>query len=401
MPHPGWLAGLLSRLEPAEAFNEDITELRQQFYVTLRSYFARIQSNGPPRSEEAFTRVQALLDPERPQQRWSDCYEVEQLMVHLFDDEMLQTELRVRLLEAQSNLRPQQADFYKTEAAKAESDKVAGEKSPGDRAAADRAAGVPARERTLLARLVNDLQWRYTLNEAKRRFTKSLTTRTSYIFVFTLAAFATLVFLQFWSLVNVERGDPKLLFVAMAVGAWGAGFSMLTGLKGQVQGCELYDLNLMRAYMMLLSRALIGAGAASILYFFLLSGLLSGKAFPELQAQAPAPGRSVVANGSIVPPAAPAPALQGADRQCANGQPCLTFTDISLLIVWCFIAGFSEKLVPGLLARTEARIDSQQGQGSDRLRPTESSRASTPAKGDADKKEEGGTQTNGEKSSAG
>ena len=147
MPHPGWLAGLLTRLEPAEAFDEDITELRQQFYVTLRSYFARIQSNGPPRSEEAFTRVQALLDPERPQQRWSDCYEVEQLMVHLFDDEMLQTELRVRLLEAQSDLRPQQADFDKTEAAKAESDRVAGEKSPGDRAAADRAGGVPARER--------------------------------------------------------------------------------------------------------------------------------------------------------------------------------------------------------------------------------------------------------------
>ena len=224
---------------------------------------------------------------------------------------------------------------------------------PTARVASRRASG-------LLARLVNDLQWRYTLNEAKRRFTKSLTTRTSYIFVFTLAAFAALVFLKFRSLVNVGRGDPKLLFVAMAVGARGAGFSMLTGLKGQVEGSELYDLNLMRAYMMLVSRALIGAGAASILYFFLLSGLLSGKAFPELEAQAPAPGRSVVATSSTVPPAAPA--LQGADRQCANGQPCLTFTDISLLVVWCFIAGFSEKLVPGLLARTEARVDSQQGQ---------------------------------------
>jgi hypothetical protein len=406
MPRPGWLAGIWDWLEPAEAFDEDITELREQFYVTLRSYFARIQASGQPRSPEAFARVQALLDPKRPQQRWSDCYEVEQLMVHLFDDAMLQTELSVRLLEAQSNLRPQQADFYRTEAAKAESDRVAGEKSPSDKAAADRAAGVPARERTLLARLVNDLQWRYTLNEAKRRFTKSLTSRTSYIFVITLAVFAALVLFKFWSLGDVGRGDPKLLFVAMVVGAWGAGFSMLTGLKGRIEASELYDLNLMRAYMMLVSRALIGAGAASIFYFFLLSGLLSGKAFPELEAkkieaQAPASGGAVVVTGSPLAPGTPAPAPRGPDRPCSNGQPCLTFTDISLLIVWCFIAGFSEKLVPGLLARTEARLDSEQGQGSDRLRPTESSRPSTPATGDTGKKDQGGSQTSGEKSSPG
>jgi len=27
--------------------------------------------------------------------------------------------------------------------------------------------------------------------------------------------------------------------------------------------------------------------------------------------------------------------------------------------VWCFVAGFSERLIPGLIARTEARLDTR------------------------------------------
>lgn len=34
--------------------------------------------------------------------------------------------------------------------------------------------------------------------------------------------------------------------------------------------------------------------------------------------------------------------------------------ELSLLIVWSFIAGFSERLVPSILGRTEARLDSSQ-----------------------------------------
>jgi hypothetical protein len=43
--------------------------------------------------------------------------------------------------------------------------------------------------------------------------------------------------------------------------------------------------------------------------------------------------------------------------------------EIALLIVWCFIAGFSEQLIPGLLATTEARAGSP-APSTDRFRPT-------------------------------
>ena len=45
-------------------------------------------------------------------------------------------------------------------------------------------------------------------------------------------------------------------------------------------------------------------------------------------------------------------------------------TEIALLIVWCFIAGFSEQLIPGLLATTEARAGTPPPSTTDRFRPT-------------------------------
>ena len=39
-----------------------------------------------------------------------------------------------------------------------------------------------------------------------------------------------------------------------------------------------------------------------------------------------------------------------------------------MLVVWCFIAGFSERLIPGLLAKTEGRLETSPA--SDRYRPS-------------------------------
>lgn len=51
---------------------------------------------------------------------------------------------------------------------------------------------------------------------------------------------------------------------------------------------------------------------------------------------------------------------------------------VALLIIWCFIAGFSEKLVPSLLAKTEAGTEAQPVESSGGMqgyRPTEHGRA--------------------------
>src|SRR5262249_43274161 len=174
-----------------------------------------------------------------------------------FSPTTLEVELRSRLLEAASSLRVELAAMYVKQAAELKT---------------------PAERRALLARLVNDLQWRYTVNEVKRAYTKGITRDTGMIFIGAIALFGVaFVVRQLFG-----WGDRDLLVIAGLAGAWGAAFSMLATLRSRLDAAELNDLKRMRSRWLLWSRPLVGAGAACILYFFLVSGLLAGSMFPKL-----------------------------------------------------------------------------------------------------------------------
>lgn len=305
----GWLGGGQAN-SVAEG---EIKELTDQFYVTLRAYFARMQALDGKLAPDALQRLKDLLDLKQPRS-WSEAYEIEQMLVHLFDEETLKTELGVRSLEARRTLHPPLADLYAREMTGANS---------------------PERQRGLLARLVNDLQWRYTVNEVKRRYSQEITSRTGWLFALALLFFA--VWTAYTVLSKSASGDLHLLIFAALAGTWGATFSMLGSLKSRLTASELGDMKLMRPWVMLLSRALVGTGAGCVLYFFLRSGLLGGSAFPQL---------TTLDTADVVP------------RK-----------DLALLIIWCFIAGFSEKLVPSILEKTEARAGSTAPAEPDRFRP--------------------------------
>lgn len=293
----------------------EIRELTDQFYITLRASVARLGANGNGRSGHTRTEIDQLLNGgERP--TWSRAYHVEQLMVDVLDDKSLDVELRTRLLEAESTLRPVLAAQY---------GRLAGE------------AKTPDEKRALLARLVNDLQWRYTVNEVKRAYSKDITRLTAIIFMSAIAGFAALTVALALLGESLSRADDawRLLLAGLA-GGWGAGFSMLSSLKTRLDLADLNDLKLMKSRWILWSRPLIGVGAACILYFFLASGLLGGAAFPELgPAQQTAPGQAA------------------AEQPPAPDTPADERKQLALLIVWCFLAGFSERLVPALLKKTE------------------------------------------------
>jgi hypothetical protein len=331
---------------------EEVVELTNQFYVTLRAYFAKIKAGGPPRNQEAFDRVEAILAAS--EQSWTNAYEVEQLLVHLFDNETLATELTVRAIEARSVLRPELAAVYDAELTEIKKLQAA-EPPAGD---------LGDRRRILLARLVNDLQWRYIVNEATRRYSKLITSRTAYLSVLALMAFIGSMLLVYvasvrWG-VDFTVGDIRLIWIAALAGMWGATFSMLSTLQDRLQKSKFDDLKLMKAAAVLLSRGLVGAGAACILFFFLLSGLLGGTAFPTLLRDHELTSRPVVSNATALRPTTPSsPAFD--ERLPAR--------DLAMLIVWCFIAGFSERLIPALLASTEARANGAKST-TDRFQPT-------------------------------
>ena len=320
---------------------DEVEELTKQFYVTLRAYFAKIKCmNGEVRNAEAFARIDQLLsDPKN--ESWANAYEIEQLLVHLFDEATLATELTVRTLEARSILRPELVAVYDAQAREADA-------LPANADAAAQAKSADLR-RTLLGRMVNDLQWRYIVNEASRRYSKMITKRTSYLSVAALLAFAVSTTIAFWLSVELHYGDLRLFLISGLAGAWGATFSMLATVQSRLEKSSFDALKLMRARAVLLSRALIGAGAACILFFFLLSGLLGGTAFPTLIA----PGNAATQQTTPAPPT----------------SPNLPTRDLALLVVWCFIAGFSEQLIPGLLTSTESRAMPATAAGSDRFKP--------------------------------
>jgi hypothetical protein len=126
------------------------------------------------------------------------------------------------------------------------------------------------------------------------------------------------------------------LVVAMASGFFGATFSMLLQCRKRASEGTLEDLSIASSWTTLTVRGSVGLGAAAILYFFFRSGLLGGNLWPDLGKLDFDPfGSTAVA---LVP----------------NQHWCL-------LIIWCFIAGFSETFVPNILTQTETRLSSPKG----------------------------------------
>lgn len=286
---------------------EEVRALSEQFYITLRAQLAAIERKGAQTQSDAYKRVKAILDQEREQWTWSGAYDVEQNLVNLFDDDMLDAELGRRLVEARFVLRPATAGWYAEESKKPKSTEA---------------------KHDLLLRLVNDLQWRYTVNEVIRGYSKQISRRTGWIFASSILIFVVVMIAA--DLPCFQYSEPFSMSLAAAAGFWGAAFSMLTGLKTRIEASELEDLKLARHMALLLARTLVGVGAALILYFFMRSGLLSGEALPGLDRYH----------------------LDTVMGTC----PGVPWKTLALLTVWCFLAGFSEKLVPSLLAKTEGRM---------------------------------------------
>lgn len=126
----------------------------------------------------------------------------------------------------------------------------------------------------------------------------------------------------------VFRTYPGLI-VALASGFFGATFSMLLQTQRRAAATSLDDLSSASSWRTLMVRSSVGLGGAAILYFFFESGLLEGSLWPKLEALAYQP----LGSGALLVPN----------------------QDLCLLVIWCFLGGFSETLVPNILIKTEEK----------------------------------------------
>lgn len=122
---------------------------------------------------------------------------------------------------------------------------------------------------------------------------------------------------------------------AFAAGFFGASFFMIVDLQKSLANSSQTELRDMWTLRMISLRCFFGIGASTILYFFFQTELLGSGVWPE------------VVNLDFTQ-------LKNSEGAAVDyaSRFRLPNKDMALLIVWSFLAGYSQKLVPSLLSKT-------------------------------------------------
>ncbi len=279
--------------------------LLNQLYTSLDSTFKKVavESNIKKEGRRQYELVEELLQSRKT---WKNAYYIEQLLIDYFDAETLDIEWGRRCAGAKGKLKSEMMHYYektykleKTEHGK----------------------------RHLLSKLVNDLQWFYENQQIMNTYERIIQFRVSMTFILAMACFfGPHLFPHLYSsLMVIERGSrDMIIYTAITAGMMGGLFSVLVGLRKSIRNASLPDLRIMKGKTFILSKAAIGGGGGLILYYLLEGQVLSGSIFPAM-----------------------------------SSEHVWSDQTYALMIVWCFLSGFSEKMVPNILSATSKKTKKQ------------------------------------------
>jgi hypothetical protein len=188
--------------------------------------------------------------------------------------------------------------------------------------------------RAVYGTLLDDLHWFYNKRALDRRLrmevAKPMVTRTLItLFVFCVGPFIVLCIAQalgYDLLAKVGDFRSTLIgaYTAIAFGALGAIFSRITSFQGRFASLDYDEVASSFVGRSLNLRQAIGAIGALVVYFAIFGELLGGNLFPKVS------------------------------KLLENDNHFWISGELAKLIVWSFLSGFSERMVPEFLARTEA-----------------------------------------------
>ncbi len=282
------------------------SRLVDQLFVNLGAKLRSIEERAgdTPQTNALIAHVAEKLQGERT---WQSAQLVEQLMVPLLSDDELTVELR-RL----------QADRREADA---EAPAYAGD---------EEGRGI---RQALVERLLKERHWRFECQRLRRHYKRCVRRRVSILFAVSFFGFfAPTLVPKLADAIFHLRGDPKAFYIYSAVnaGLLGACLSMLSDLEKRLKGVKLDDLRSMSSLSFICSRWFTGAAGGIVMFYFLHSGIFSSEILPELS-----------------------------DFSNVSGK------DKSLLIILCLGAGFSEKLISGILMKAKAGANLPAGVGTE------------------------------------
>jgi len=281
---------------------KDEIELLNQFYITVEASYERFNNFIKNNTEQEITNNEIKELLQKPKS-WLNIYKVEHLLVDLYDDNYIQFEIKRRMLEIDRNLFKEQILFYNSEFKNLET-------------LSDR--------RNFLSRLINDLQWRYTIRETKLEFQRKARKNSSSVLLLSILFFMTVLLLSLFNLdrnkAHIDKEKFSRFFVLIevaAAGMFGASLSIATSINRNVDILSFDNLKLTHRFNYILSRVSIGIGAAIIMFYFIQSGILTVSA------------------------------------------TSITDDNEYKLIIWGFISGFSKKLIPSVINKASKDFESE------------------------------------------
>ena len=223
--------------------------------------------------------------------------------------------------------------------------------------------------RSLLLDIIEETHWDIQRKFYSRPIRKQATRR---IVLIGMCAFVLLIvpYVLIYGLTatghirSIERWSWIPLYSALTAGLFGALFSRLLYLQQRWDTLTIGGLKDAREFTSIFLRGCVGMTGAVIVSFFLMSKVVEGALFPNFQNIGLDTWSYHQQTQTVTKNATP-PQSNGA----TNGKPdedpepeifgfrlIFPSKDLALLIVWSFLAGFSERLIPTILQDTEVAI---------------------------------------------
>jgi hypothetical protein len=309
-------AKMIKQLLPADAPQQEIVSEVQR---RLATFDQRCPSEGPSWRNLA----------------WCEAYRLERLLALAEPDEKLVTELQLRLDEADEEQVPCAArlrESCKRTIALAIDDKGLRLPIPAE---------VVATLRAQLVNVIEETQWHLKKKYTARMIQRSATFRIMVAAVLSFGLFMSpYVVLVFKYLLegpefSVDNWVGLPVVTALTAGLFGAFFSRLLFIQGNWNTLSLDELKAAREYFSIYMRGIVGMCGAAVVYFFLHSHIIGGELFPDF---------------------AQLGLLRSKSDSTVSLQLIFPNPQLALLVVWSFLAGFSERLVPNILATTETTL---------------------------------------------